>query len=179
VIGTPFHALLFVMAAGVGAVALRQENAAFAGMSLAVAFVLLTTWVRYGGVMAAGRHYRAGRRDSAWRELQLVPLRGRLLAGGHRAYFHLLRAAILIDRGEWASVLPEGEAVLAMKRTKAANHATAHGALSKALLMLGENDEAREHLRLARTMPHKPALDTLLAEVGNALGESSPPGDPS
>ena len=168
-IGTPFHVLLFVLAAGVGVVALRQQNGAFAGMSLAIACVLLTTWIRYGGVMAAGRHYRAGRRDAAWSELRRVPLRGRLLAAGHRPYFHLLRAAVLLDRGEWAAVLREGEAVLAMPKTNAANHATAHGAMSKALLMLGDHAAAAEHVRLARTMPHKPGLDRLLAAVAEGL----------
>ncbi len=173
-IGTPFHLLLFVIFAAVGVVALRQEHGTLAGMLLAAAFVLATTWLRYGGVLAAGRHYRSGRGDAAWRELRLVPLRGRLLAGGVRAYYHLLRAAVLVDREEWAAVLPEGEAVLAMKKTKAANHATAHGAMSKALVMLGENEEAAEHLRLARSMPHKPALDSLLESVARAL---EPPGD--
>lgn len=168
-IGTPFHVLLFLLAAGVGAVALRQGNGAFAGMSLTIALMLLTTWVRYGGVMAAGRHYRAGRRDASWGELRRVPFGGALLASSHRAYYRLLRAAVLMDRGEWASVLPECEAVLAMPTIRIANHATAHAAMAKALLMLGERDRAAEHLGLAKTMPHKPGLDRLLAEVDAGL----------
>jgi predicted RNA polymerase sigma factor len=143
-------------------------------MSAAVALLLLTTWVRYGGVMAAGRHFRAGRRDAAWKELCRVPLHGRLLVRGVRPYFHLLRAAILLDRSQWTVVIEECEAVLAIEKTKAANHATAHGAMAKALAMLDRKDEAREHLRRARAMPHKPALDALLGKVAATLGEGEP-----
>ena len=170
-IGTPLRLLLFAVLAVPGVVALQKDRGTLAGMLLAAALMLATTWLRYGGVLAAGRHYRAGRRDAAWNELRLVPLRGRFLAAGVRAYYRLLRAAILVDRGEWSAVLPECEAVLAMTGTKAANHSTAHGAMSKALVMLGEHEEAAEHLRLARSMPHKPALDKLLADVAHALDQ--------
>ena len=37
---------------------------------------------------------------------------------------------------------------------------------------LGEVDEAAEHLAKARSMPHKPALDRLLAEVESGLAET-------
>ena len=171
--GSLFQFLMFAMAAGAGVLALRQESNTIAGMSLAVAFVLLTSWLRYGGVMAAGRHFRAGRPDAAWNELCRVPLHGRVLAVGVRAYYHLLRAAILLDRDEWDAVIRECEAVLAMKKAKSANHATAHGAMAKALAMLGRIDDATEHLRTARSMPHKPALDSLLAKVDATLRQVS------
>jgi hypothetical protein len=168
-IGTPFLALIFAIAAGIGVIGVGGERPTIGGMALAAAALLAVTWVRYAGVMAAGRHYRAGRKPSAWRELSCVPFRGRLLEKSHRAYFHLLRAACLLDREEWDDVRPECRAVLALEDVKAANYATAHGALGQAELHLGNLDAAEDHLRQARDIPHKPATDRLLLRLQNGL----------
>jgi hypothetical protein len=164
--------LLLAIATGVGVIGLREDKAAIGGMALAAATMLLITWIRYAGVTAAGRHYRAGRKSSAWRELTLVPFRGRVLEKSHRAYYHLLRAACLLDREEWAAVIPECNAVLALERVKAANHSTAHGALGQAELHLGNLDRAEDHLRKARDIPHKPATDRLLQRLEDGLAQA-------
>jgi len=164
--------LLIAIAVGVGVLAMRGDTAAIAGMALSVALMLFLTWIRFAGVMAAGRHYRAGRASSAWRELRLVPLRGRLLQTSHRAYFHLLRAACLLDQEEWDDVVPECESVLALQNIKAANYSTAHGALGQAELHRGNVDAAEEHLRRARDIPHKPATDRLLRRLEDGIARA-------
>ena len=162
--------LLFAAALGaVGAVAMGREQGAVAGICLAIAGVLTVSLVRYGGVMAAGRHYRAGRKSAAWRELGLVPLAGRLLARQHRAYYGLLRTACRMDRAEWSAAIEDARRVLEIARIPPANHATAHAAIARCSLELGDHAAAADHLARARSLPRKPQLDRLLAEVEAGL----------
>ncbi len=168
-IGTPLRLLMLALAVTVGVLGVRVGKPVIGGMGASVAATLLLTWIRYAGVMAAGRHYRAGRKGAAWRELGFVPFHGRLLQKSHRAYFLLLRAACLLDQEEWAAVLREGDAVLTLKDIKAANYSTAHGALGQARLHLGEIDAAEVHLIQARDIPHKPATDRLLLRLETGI----------
>ena len=135
--------------------------------------MLFLAWVRYAGVNAAGRHYRAGRKDAAWRELSLVPFGGALLEKSHRAYFRLLRAAVLLDREDWTAVLPECRAVLGIEGIKSANYATAHSAMGQAEVRLGNADAARDHVRRAKSFPHKAATDRAIARIERELAEGA------
>ncbi len=170
---------IVVALAAIGLFALDSGRDPIAGFAAAVAVLMLWGLFRYASVQAAGRQYRAGRGESAWRLLRQVPFGGRTLARGHRTYYHLLRAACLLDAERFDDVLPEGQAVLDTADAGPANYAAAHGALARAQLARGDRDAAAHHLRAARELPHKPALDRLLSSVANELdgddGEESVP----
>ncbi len=168
---SPIQAVGVLLVAALGFVALHGEQFGAAGLCFSVAATLAVSLLRGGGVLAAGRHYRAGRGERALRLLSIVPFRGRLLAGGIRAYYHLLRAACRLDREEWALVLPEGEAVLALRRTQPANVSTAHAAMAVACLELGDTARAARHVAEAKRLPHKPGLDRRIAEVERRLAD--------
>jgi hypothetical protein len=123
----------------------------------------LFTYVRYGPIHLAFAAYRRGRIDRVAELIDSVR-RPRLLARGHRSYYHWMRGAIAAAEGRLDDAYEAYLEAYAGK-LRARDRSVLSALLAEIDVEQGRNAEARERLETARSMPHAPELDAVLDDL--------------